>query len=285
MNNFIIGTHDGVFHADEITACAILKLIRPEAEIIRSRRNDDLAQANIVVDVGGQYDGDRFFDHHQKNSPLREDGSPYSSAGLIWKAFGHLLVSNSDIWSEIDDSIMKPIDAHDNGRTNQGDAITLQTLLSVFNPMWEEDGRDVSDKHFAKLVEFVSQFLSRAILREESNIKAGETVREAENASKNGIIILEQFVPWQRHVSNKPLLIVFPGINGDWKVQTIPLETEWRKNRLDLPEEWAGLNSEDLANITGVKDAVFCHPGRFIAGARSKKGALKLAELALKQLN
>ena len=38
---------------------------------------------------------------------------------------------------------------------------------------------------------------------------------------------------------------------------------------------------ETLQKVTGVEDAVFCHKGLFLAVAKSKEGAIKLAELAL----
>ena len=41
------------------------------------------------LDVGGSYDAEaRIFDHHQRGAPLRPDGQPYSSFGLIWKHYG-----------------------------------------------------------------------------------------------------------------------------------------------------------------------------------------------------
>ena len=54
------------------------------------------------------------------------------------------------------------------------------------------------------------------------------------------------------------------------------------KNRKDLPAEWAGLRDAELARVTGVADAVFCHRNRFMAVARTKEGAVALAKLALK---
>ena len=33
--------------------------------------------------------------------------------------------------------------------------------------------------------------------------------------------------------------------------------------------------------LTGVPDAVFAHPGRFVCGATSREGAIRLAEAAL----
>jgi uncharacterized UPF0160 family protein len=50
---------------------------------------------------------------------------------------------------------------------------------------------------------------------------------------------------------------------------------------MNLPLEWAGKSGDELIQITGVTDAIFCHRERFIAVAESKEGAVKLAHLAL----
>jgi uncharacterized UPF0160 family protein len=52
-------------------------------------------------------------------------------------------------------------------------------------------------------------------------------------------------------------------------------------NRKNFPKLWAGLRDEELQNVTGVKDAVFCHRGLFLAVANSKEGAIKLAQIAV----
>ena len=46
-----IATHSGNFHADEVTAVAILKLIYPKAKVIRTRDEKKLNETNIRVDV------------------------------------------------------------------------------------------------------------------------------------------------------------------------------------------------------------------------------------------
>ena len=53
------------------------------------------------------------------------------------------------------------------------------------------------------------------------------------------------------------------------------------KNKKDLPVSWAGLKDADLQKVTGVSDAVFCHRGLFLAVAKSKEGAIKLAQIAV----
>ena len=62
------GTHDGSFHADEVSACALLLLFKriDRDKIVRSRDPLLLAQCEYVCDVGGVYDPHiKRFDHHQ----------------------------------------------------------------------------------------------------------------------------------------------------------------------------------------------------------------------------
>lgn len=64
-----IGTHDGTFHCDEILGCFMLKQLPDfkNAEIVRSRKDEDLEKCDVVIDVGGVYDPEKNrFDHHQQ---------------------------------------------------------------------------------------------------------------------------------------------------------------------------------------------------------------------------
>ena len=51
-------------------------------------------------------------------------------------------------------------------------------------------------------------------------------------------------------------------------------------SRHAFPEEWRGLKDAELARITGVPDALFCHLSGFMISAGSKQGAMKLCTLA-----
>ena len=66
-----IGTHNGVFHCDEVLACTMLKLLPQykEAEIVRTRDQAKLDLCDIVVDVGGVYDpvAHRYVSNHRYN--------------------------------------------------------------------------------------------------------------------------------------------------------------------------------------------------------------------------
>jgi len=95
-----IGTHDGTFHCDEVTACFLLRQL-PEysdAEIIRTRNPKVLETCDIVVDVGGEFDRSKHrYDHHQRSfehtfaslCPEKPDWRiKLSSAGLVYLHFG-----------------------------------------------------------------------------------------------------------------------------------------------------------------------------------------------------
>jgi uncharacterized UPF0160 family protein len=69
--------------------------------------------------------------------------------------------------------------------------------------------------------------------------------------------------------------------NGNWMVDAMPRAPGSYATHLPLPAAWAGLRDAALAAATGVPDAVFVHPQRFVGGARSRAGALAIAQQAI----
>ena len=64
MTNKTIVTHNGNFHADDVFSVAALKSIFPTFNLIRTRNVDVIAKADIVIDVGGEYDVLRLRDEY-----------------------------------------------------------------------------------------------------------------------------------------------------------------------------------------------------------------------------
>ena len=65
-------THGGKFHADDIFSSALLLYLNPEIQITRGNQVPE-EYDGIVFDIGrGAYD------HHQKDSRVRENGIPYA---------------------------------------------------------------------------------------------------------------------------------------------------------------------------------------------------------------
>ena len=70
--------------------------------------------------------GDGKYDHHQKNSRVRENGVPYAAFGLLWEQFGHELLSKVDAQA-FDEYFIQPIDQSD----NTGEENIISLIISV----------------------------------------------------------------------------------------------------------------------------------------------------------
>ncbi|HEY7865542.1 MAG TPA: MYG1 family protein [Psychromonas sp.] len=289
MNNKTIATHNGNFHADDVFSIAALKTIFPSFKLIRTRDLELIGKADIVLDVGGEYDPDAGrFDHHQRGGAgERENGIPYSSFGLIWKKYGlEICQGNQDVSNSVDAGLVSTIDAIDCGHVEGvSKGISLSQTISMFNPTWQEESH--FDTCFDEAVDFASRVLTRFIASAEGGISAKAIVAKAiDNAIDPRVIVLEKYTPWKRTVhalSKQALYMVFPSQTGQWRIQTVPVEPGSFEDRKPLPKQWAGLSDKALVDVTGIEDAMFCHNGLFIAGAESFASAMKMATMALQE--
>ncbi len=297
MNKLKLVTHDNNFHSDDVFATATLLLALKkeidEVEIIRTRDKEIIESADYAYDIGGAYDEDKnIFDHHQEGGAgERENKIPYSSFGLVWKKFGKQICGSEEIVQMLDKKLVQPVDALDNGVSlyenipENPRPYIINDVISAFDPSWPED-QDF-DGLFLKAVKMAKWILEREIIKAQDIEKAKGTLEEIYNKTEDKrIIVLEENYPWGS-VLNKypePLFVVKTrGEKSWWSVKAVRDDAYSFENRKDFPESWAGKRDEELAQITGVEDAIFCHNKRFICAAKSKEGAMKLAELALKE--
>jgi len=287
MTQITIATHNGNFHADDVFSIAALKYIFPEFNLVRTRNLEIINNADLVIDVGGEYDPEKGrFDHHQRGGAgQRENGIPYSSFGLIWQKYGLEICENDEnVAQSIDNGLVSTIDAIDCGHVegvSQG--ISLSQTISMFNPTWQEESD--FDRCFDEAVEFASRVLARFIAAASGGINAKALVAEAiEKAQDPRVIVLDKYIPWKRTVhalSEQALYMVYPSTTGQWRIQTVPVEPGSFEDRKSLPAPWAGLSDQALKDVTQLDDAMFCHNGLFIAGAESFESTMKMAEMAL----
>lgn len=287
-----IVTHNGRFHTDEVFSCAVLSLLNEgNIEIVRTRDPKVWEAGDVVVDVGGVYDAARGrFDHHQKGGAGKhENGISYSSFGLVWKHYGEKLTGSAQVARAIEQRLVQPVDAGDNGEETfsmLGDTspYLLQDVISIFCPSWNEARTE--DEGFFDALDVAKKILARNIIQATSAAEGKGMSEEAyARAEDKRIIILERQYPWHEALSAhaEPLYVVLPqrgGVSG-WKVEAVRDNPHTFKNRKNFPESWAGKQNEELAQITGVSDATFCHNNLFIAAANSKEGAIRLAQLAV----
>jgi uncharacterized UPF0160 family protein len=289
----LLVTHNGPFHADDVFAAATLSLYLKKQKLpwklVRTRDEKMFQKGDFVFDVGGIYKAEHNrFDHHQRGGAgERENGMPYAAFGLVWRHYGEAVSGSAEIWREIDEDFVTPIDAHDTGHiiyeplNRDITPVEISHVVAYFNSTWKEDTKN-NDKHFLMLVSVATEILSRLIKKTCDKVEGRQHVEEAYNSARNKeIIVLDQYWPWHGTLKHKPdtIYAVYPHITGAWHVQTV--EAEMFKPRKALPEAWAGQPEAELQKISGVSDAIFAHPKRFLAGAKSREGAIALAKKAL----
>ncbi len=295
-------THNGSFHTDDIFACAVLSIMLEkegqEFEIIRTRDEEIIKTGDYVFDVGGVYDAEKNrFDHHQVGGAGKHDnghaegraGIEYASFGLVWKKFGVELCGSTEIAELINNRLVAPVDAFDNGLSlveNKNDIspYLIQDFFRAMRPTWKEENIN-NNEMFLKSVSFAKEILLREIICAKDAFLAEQTLTSIyKNTGNKKIIILDKDYPCADILKNfsEPLYVIYPrSTDGFWGTKAIRDNPKSFKNRKDFPKAWAGLRDEELQKITGVADAVFCHRGLFMVVAKSKEGAIKLAQIAV----
>jgi uncharacterized UPF0160 family protein len=279
------GTHDGIFHADEVSACALLWLfdLIDLHKVIRSREEDKLATCEFVCDVGGLYDPEeKRFDHHQQQYT-----GDKSSAGLVLGYLKEKGYINSYEWTFLNDSIITGVDAHDNGRSNPEKGVcTFSHLISNFAPVAYDASPSDLDEAFFQAVRFSKGHLERLLERYRYNLSCREKVAQVMQEQAK-VLVFQHSLPWLDNffaldgVHHPAQFVIMPSGNS-WKLRGIPPNlSERMKVRTPMPELWAGLMDEALFRVCGIEGAIFCHKGRFISVWKTKEDALKAAEKAL----
>lgn len=316
-----IGTHSGTFHADEALAVYMLRLL-PEykdSDLLRSRDYTKLEECDIIVDVTGQYDGTKHFDHHQRGFEEtfgEEYKTKLSSAGLVYKHFGKQVIANllekqvdSDVveilYPKVYTEFVEAVDANDNGISAYSSeeepafktsAITLPAMVSRLNPLWTEDSSDEAlDKRFLQASQLMGEAFVNVVLSYGKGWYPAKSFVETAFAKRTEydpegrIVVFDDFVPWKEHLytietandkQGQVLYVLYSDGKG-WRVQAVAKSSGSFESRKALPEAWRGKRDGDLDMVTGVPGGVFVHAAGFIGGHTTREGALQLATKAL----
>lgn len=317
----VIGTHDGVFHCDEALGCYMLKLLYPRATIVRSRDLKVIETCDIVLDVGGEYNPEKYrFDHHQRSfnhtmktlsSEINNDVK-LSSAGLIYHHYGKKIIKEiigtndpktlSYVYKRVYNNFIQEIDGIDNGVP----AYPAEPLYNICTHVsarvqhllkpWNVKDEDYDEReHFEKAMNLVGdEFVENIKTITYFIYSAREVVQRAiENRfnvhSSGRIIELENHCPWKDHFFdlekelNLPPEITYVLFDsGDnYRVMGVPLTNKSFVGRKFLPPSWRGLRDEVLSEKAGVEGCIFTHHNGFIGGNKTREGALQMAVTSL----
>jgi uncharacterized UPF0160 family protein len=279
------GTHDGSFHADEVTACALLCMFKliDEDKIVRTRDPRILEECEYVCDVGGVYDPSRkLFDHHQHDYT-----ELLSSAGMILKYLRDTGKAEERQYEFFKRTLVDGVDLHDNGKDPQIPGLcTYSHIIASFIPIGNDADAATLDAAFMVAVQFAEGLLDRLWKRYEYNHAYRKTVEEVMNKSED-CLIFDENIPWMDSffemdgAAHKASFVIMPS-DKHWKLRGIPPTYEQRMQvRVPLPEEWAGLLEEELREKSGIPGAIFCHKGRFFSVWETREDALEALRIAL----
>jgi uncharacterized UPF0160 family protein len=290
----LIATHDGSFHADEVFAIAALRLLGDPVEVVRTREPEAVAKAHLRVDIGFRdhaASGD--FDHHQRDfDAARDNGVRYAAFGLVWREFGaRVCHGDQEVAEAVDAALVQSVDANDTGQQLTQSLIdgvrplTVNGIIGGFNARWDEAVTpEQEDARFDAAVALAQGIIVREVASAASSRRSERIVREAIAAAADPRVVeLPANAPWKQVlVPEAPdaLFVIYPKRQG-FGLEAVPRELGSFDNRRDLPSAWGGLEGADLAAVTGVEEALFCHAKRFLVVARSRAAIQRLAELAL----
>lgn len=284
-----IVTHDGHFHIDDVFAVAALMLLYPDAEIIRTRDEEKIAEADMVVDVGAKYSPEeKFFDHHQpEGAGKRENGIPYAAFGLVWKEYGETLSGSKEVAELIDNILVASIDATDNGFKLSVPMIEgvkeygIEDYLDLY--IYGVETEDEMNKRFKTALNFAQDVLKKEIETNNKKVHEWREVKKIyENSEDKKIIFLPKHLSWKQIlIPTEAIYVVADRLDGKWQAMAVPKHPKSYELKKPFPSSWAGKTGENLAEISGVKDATFCHRNLFLAVAKTKEGAVQLAQKAL----
>lgn len=268
-------THAGRFHADDVFSSALLKLLHPDIRIYRVFKVPENF-VGLVFDIGGGK-----FDHHQQDAEVRENGVPYASFGLLWRAFGRQLMEQGDPSlaeeeaAKFDERFVQPLDEDD----NKGTGSAIAGVIGMFNPSW--DSEESPDVCFERAADFAKVILINRLNNIFSIQRAQTEVREALAQSEDHIVVLSRYAPWKAVLEGTGTqFVVYPSQRGGYCAQNVPAAEDSDQKTYVFPEAWAGKSEEELPKISGIATLNFCHNGRFIISTSTEEDAIKACRLA-----
>ena len=280
-------THSGKFHADDVFSSALLLYLNPQITITRGNRVPE-EYDGIVFDIGrGRYD------HHQRDSRVRENGVPYAAFGLLWEELGGEILGGT-LAQRFDEEFVQPLDNND----NTGEKNELASLIGNFNPVWDEteaaDGVTEEERDrglsvgFLRAVQVAGMVLENKFARYRADARADEKINQvlAMQETQGGdarILVLPKFVPCQKRLKETDTaFVIFPSNRGGYCIQP-QKKPDSMNYKCSFPKQWLGLENEELQKATGLASAGFCHKGGFLMTVGDDADAIRACEISLEE--
>ena len=283
----VVVTHHGVFHADEVTATALLTeflegdsvyVVRiPHQSVVGEVIREIKESAHVLVgegdvdiytvDVGKVFDPtEKKFDHHQWGQGDKEFGR--SSAGLVFEYLRSIGKIDKFEAEELKEFV-RMVDENDIG-VYQGPwegtipwTISLHNAKDIYSP--EQDER------FVEMVKLVVNIIRDAKTAAASKRRTFLALKDAKEVLP-GVLEMPAYLPgWQDMIFSIPeldhidLVIWYDEIQKVWKIQQVP-DAKGSFGRRGRKVRW----SDPLP-----KGAEFIHKGEFFGVFKTKEDLLE----------
>ena len=249
----------------------------------------------------GRGDGGGGDDGSDKGRGDKDSGHKMAAAGLVWRHYGARATKRilgetdgedfvNEVAKLVDEKLLAGLDANDNGElTDDGALMTIPGMMGMFNVQWDEEGDP--EEAFLATVKIAQQILARAVVVAAGYVRGREIVNASVAKASGRYFMLYRMVNgWAEMVAesdDEKARELLYGITKDstmkaWRVRALPPDAgHMMAMRKPFPKKWCGLSGAELAAVTGVKTASFCHANGFLAVAGTKEDAIRLAELAI----
>lgn len=293
--NTTVAVHGGIFHADDVLCVALTRILcGEEVKVARLSRDyeGNHSEFTYILDVGGKFDGDRFYDHHQRDCPCYEDGRRHCAASLFWSVKGEQICSNFTSDKEVAaemavrfTEILEGIAHRDNGELNgEMEAVySLSAVVKDFN--CAKPFGEAQDQAFMEAVAFVEAWIKSWLKSQAVRLPGMLEMKKVinDNLTDSSVLALPKGGAWQEALLTNPQAdhikcVCYPAFEqGQWSVQAVPVALGSQESRLLAPKE---LRGAPAGTLVGGQKLVFCHPSGFLmkVEAANAAEAIKAAE-------
>lgn len=289
-----VAVHGGIFHADDVLCVALVHLLHGEDVKVERLSRDyegNHSEFTYILDVGGKFDGDRFYDHHQKDVPTFTDGTRHCGASLFWSVKGEQICSTFTSDKEVEKEmatrfgeLLKGIAARDNGQLQEEEVVySISSAIKDFNN--PKPFGPAQDEAFAEAVAFAEAWLKSWFRSQAARLPGMLEMKKVinDNLTDSPVLALPKGGAWQEALLNNPQAdhikcVCYPAFEqGQWSVQAVPVALGSQESRLLAPKE---LRGAPAGTLVGGQKLVFCHPSGFLmkVEAANAAEAIKAAE-------
>ncbi|MEC8423725.1 MAG: MYG1 family protein, partial [Myxococcota bacterium] len=191
-----IATHSGPFHADDVLAVALLRtFVDADATVVRTRDLDRIADADVVVDVGGIYDPDAGrFDHHQASYT-----GAFSSAGMVLSWLTETDRIRPPLAERLRVGVVSYVDDVDNGRRSPDPSVPCFPIMvqALNQPASTLTEFDMAFRGAVGMAEgLVRGFVAAQDAEDHATAIVTAQMLRADTDGSN-LILLDQYVRWK----------------------------------------------------------------------------------------